>query len=321
MMVVSATDSRHECFGDLPRWLDPGDLLVLNDTRVIPARLFGRKPTGRRVEVLLLEQQTVDTWLALVKPGRRIPVGTELEFAQHTSATVIATDPPTGGRLLQFRWPSEQTFADILDSLGEIPFPPYITQRSASDDRYQTVYATRPGAVAAPTAGLHFTPTLLQNLQQKGIATATVTLHVGLGTFRPVEVESIESHQMHGEWVDVPASTADAIRQTQQKGGRIIAVGTTVARSLETAAQSGTIQPFQGKSHLFIYPGYQWQVLDGLITNFHLPQSTLLMMLSALIGRSRLLDLYTEALQQGYRFYSFGDGMLVLPTHCASPNS
>ena len=314
MLVLTADTHTHQQFADLPDVLKPGDLLVLNNTKVIPARLLGHKTTGGNVEALLLEQVDSDTWLALVKPGRRIPVGTQLDFEAGLQATAIAKHPETGGRLLKFSWPNGETFFSTIDRAGVIPFPPYVKDRLADDEQYQTVYATEPGAVAAPTAGLHFTPELLQRLGDRGIATTTVTLHVGLGTFRPVEADNILEHQMHGEWIDVPGDTVEKIKATQAAGGRVIAVGTTVARSLETAAQSGRLDPFCGKSHLFIYPGYCWQVLDGLITNFHLPKSTLLMMVSAAIGRPRLLDLYTECLATGYRFYSFGDGMLLLPT-------
>ena len=314
MLVLRGNNHTHQHFYTLPDCLKPNDLLVLNNTKVIPARLVGHKPTGGAVEALLLEQVESDTWLALVKPGRKVPVGTQLLFEGGLQATAIAKHPETGGRHLRFTWPEGETFFSAIDRAGVIPFPPYVRERLAKDEQYQTVYAKEPGAVAAPTAGLHFTPELLTALEERGISTATVTLHVGLGTFRPVEVDNILEHQMHGEWIDVPATTVEKIQATHAVGGRVIAVGTTVARSLETAAQSGTLQPFCGRSQLFIYPGYRWQVLDGLITNFHLPQSTLLMMVSALIGRSRLLALYAECLEQGYRFYSFGDGMLLLPT-------
>ncbi|MEM9536036.1 MAG: tRNA preQ1(34) S-adenosylmethionine ribosyltransferase-isomerase QueA [Cyanobacteria bacterium P01_A01_bin.3] len=314
MLVVKETGQAHQHFTDLPDVLKPGDLLVLNNTKVIPARLLGRKATGGSVEALLLEQVDGDTWLALVKPGRRIPVGTQLQFEAGLQATAIAKHPETGGRLLKFRWTEGETFFSTIDRAGVIPFPPYVKERLADDEQYQTVYATEPGAIAAPTAGLHFTPELLQQLRDRGVATTTVTLHVGLGTFRPVEADTILEHQMHGEWIDVPSPTVEKIAATRAAGGRIIAVGTTVARSLETAAQSGQLEPLCGKSHLFIYPGYDWRVLDGLITNFHLPKSTLLMMISAAIGRSRLLALYDECLATGYRFYSFGDGMILLPT-------
>ncbi|MEM9153433.1 MAG: tRNA preQ1(34) S-adenosylmethionine ribosyltransferase-isomerase QueA [Cyanobacteria bacterium P01_F01_bin.33] len=313
LLVVNGNTHHHSHFYQLSDWLKPHDILVLNDTKVIPARLFGEKSTGAKVEVLLLERQQPEVWLALVKPGRRIRPGATLTFGPDLLAEVTDTDPATGGRYLRFTWPESHTFEDLLRDRGQIPFPPYVTTRQARDDQYQTVWASQSGAVAAPTAGLHFTPELLQHLRDRGIYTATITLHVGLGTFRPVEVERVNEHHLHSEWLDVPVAAVEAIARARQAGGRVIAVGTTVARSLETAAQSGELQPWQGKSDLFIYPGYQWRVLDGLITNFHLPKSSLLMLVSALMGRSYLLDLYAEALQVGYRFYSFGDGMAILP--------
>ena len=325
----------HYIFRDLLEILQPGDLLVMNNTQVIPARLYGRKSTGADVEVLLLQEQEHNCWLALVKPGKRFKQGTKIIFAvngdeedgeEHEAtffssfspnsltATVLRTDEETGGRLLQFDLPSGVSLLECLDKFGEVPFPPYITDTKAASEQYQTVYAKNPGAVAAPTAGLHFTPELLENLSDKGVHQAFVTLHVGVGTFRPVEVENVTAHKMHEEWIDVPNKTVEKIRQTKAAGGRVIAVGTTVARSLEGAAAiHGEIQPFKGKTDIFIYPGYQWRVLDGLITNFHLPRSSLMMMVSALIGRQRLLDVYQEAIACGYRFYSFGDAMLILP--------
>ncbi|UBF24044.1 tRNA preQ1(34) S-adenosylmethionine ribosyltransferase-isomerase QueA [Kovacikia minuta CCNUW1] len=365
LVVKDQTHPIHAVFRDLPDLLRPGDLLVLNDTRVIPARLHGYKPGGSAVEILLLEPQPEpDRWLALVKPGKRLKPGAQIVFEgegaedikqevergrgdaetqrcgdtetliqnskfkiqnsptphtphpiPHTSltATVLATDAATGGRILQFDVPPGESLACLIEQLGQVPLPPYITDTNAEPEQYQTVYASHSGAVAAPTAGLHFTPELLQQLEAQGINRAFVTLHVGVGTFRPVETAEITAHQMHAEWVDVPAQTVEQIYQTKANGGRIIAVGTTAVRSLEAAAQQGTLQPFRGKTELFIYPGYQWQVINGLITNFHLPKSSLLMMVSALIGRQRLLDLYQVAIEQQYRFYSFGDAMLILP--------
>lgn len=316
LVVKDQTQYKHAVFRDLPSLLNPGDLLVLNNTRVIPARLYGQKPGGGEVEILLLEPQPeTHCWLALVKPGRRLKPGAQILFGEPSvvSATVQAIDPATGGRILQFAVPLGVSLETLIEQLGQMPLPPYITQASSQPDQYQTVYAQHSGAVAAPTAGLHFTPELLQQLQEQGIAQAFVTLHVGVGTFRPVEVEEITAHQMHAEWVDVPAQTVEQIQQTKARGGRVIAVGTTAVRSLEAAAQSGTLQPFRGKTNLFIYPGYQWRVVDGLITNFHLPKSSLLMLVSALIGRQRLLDLYQVAIAAEYRFYSFGDAMLILP--------
>jgi S-adenosylmethionine:tRNA ribosyltransferase-isomerase len=329
LLVIHGLTHSHHHFYDLPQLLQPGDLLILNDTRVIPARLYGHKPEGAKVEVLLLEDKGNNCWLALVKPGRRLKPGATIIFPNselrsrsvsvgetpnsELVATVLSTDRSTGGRLLQFEVPEGTTLWDWIEAVGEMPLPPYITQSEAQPDQYQTVYNARSGAVAAPTAGLHFTPELLQALEARGIEHRFITLHVGVGTFRPVETEEIMQHQMHEEWVEVPAATVEKIRQTQAQGGRIIAVGTTVVRSLEGAAQSGSLQPFRGKVNLFIYPGYQWRVIEGLITNFHLPRSSLLMLVSALIGRERLLKLYQEAIERQYRFYSFGDAMLILP--------
>jgi S-adenosylmethionine:tRNA ribosyltransferase-isomerase len=320
------TQPVHEVFRNLPDIVLPGDLLVMNNTRVIPARLYGQKSTGAEIEVLLLEERQQNCWLGLVKPGKRFKLGTKLVFTaarqgegshfdlgSELTATVLETDAATGGRLLQFDVPEGMSLMQLLDVFGEVPLPPYITNSQAGDEQYQTVYAQNPGAIAAPTAGLHFTPELLEKLRSRGINQAFVTLHVGVGTFRPVEVENVTEHNMHEEWIEVSAATVEQIRQTQAAGGRIIAVGTTVVRSLESAAASGEIQPFCGKSNLFIYPGYEWKVVDGLITNFHLPRSSLLMLVSALIGRERLLNIYQQAIASGYRFYSFGDAMLILP--------
>ena len=338
LVVKGDSQHAHGIFRDLPNWLRSGDLLVLNNTRVLPARLHGYKASGLPVEVLLLEPQSDNgelshdfshRWLALVKPGRRLKPGAQIWFGQppeqpldesdssldspRVSATVLATDRATSGRILQFNLPPGQSLRDWLETYGQMPLPPYITNPDSDPAQYQTVYADRLGAVAAPTAGLHFTPELLQTLQQQGIQQAFVTLHVGVGTFRPVEAEDITVHQMHSEWAEVPLETVELIRKTKAAGGRVIAVGTTAVRALEGAAQTGEIQPFQGKVNLFIYPGYEWRVVEGLITNFHLPKSSLLMLVSGLIGRSRLLDLYEQAIAADYRFYSFGDAMLILP--------
>ncbi|MEH2024808.1 MAG: tRNA preQ1(34) S-adenosylmethionine ribosyltransferase-isomerase QueA [Nostoc sp.] len=321
----------HHIFHDLPTLLRSGDLLVMNNTRVIPARLYGYKSTGAKIQVLLLEERQHNCWLALVKPGksfkqgakiifeaRQLGVGDQKDFypvpSPQLTATVLETDAATGGRLLQFDVPEGKTLVQLLEVFGEVPLPPYITASVAADEQYQTVYAKQPGAIAAPTAGLHFTRELLQQLRDRQINQAFVTLHVGVGTFRPVEVEDVTSHQMHEEWIEVPAATVEQIRATKAAGGRIIAVGTTAVRALEGAAKSGNLQPFCGKTDLFIYPGYQWRVVDGLITNFHLPRSSLLMLVSALIGRQRLLNIYNEAIAFRYRFYSFGDAILILPS-------
>ncbi|HLO85692.1 MAG TPA: tRNA preQ1(34) S-adenosylmethionine ribosyltransferase-isomerase QueA [Nostocaceae cyanobacterium] len=312
----SLTPPLDHIFRELPTLLKPGDLLVMNNTKVIPARLYGQKSTGAEVEVLLLEERQHNCWLALVKPGKRFKIGTEIVFGGNgatLTAEVLESDPATGGRLLRFDLPAEISLVQVLEKFGEIPLPPYVTASNASDDQYQTVYAHQPGAIAAPTAGLHFTPELLEKLQQIGINQAFLTLHVGVGTFRPVEVDDVTTHQMHEEWIEVPADTVAQIRATKAAGGRIIAVGTTAVRALEGAAQSGELKPFVGKTNLFIYPGYQWRVVEGLITNFHLPRSSLLMLVSALIGRERLLKIYQHAIASDYRFYSFGDAMLILP--------
>jgi S-adenosylmethionine:tRNA ribosyltransferase-isomerase len=322
LLVVNSPDTGtltpplDHIFRDLPTLLKPGDLLVMNNTKVIPARLYGQKSTGADVEVLLLEERQHNCWLALVKPGKRFKIGSEIVFGGHgatLTAKVLESDPTTGGRLLQFDLPAEVSLIQVLEKFGEIPLPPYVTASNASDDQYQTVYAHQPGAIAAPTAGLHFTPELLEKLRQIGINQAFLTLHVGVGTFRPVEVEDVTSHQMHEEWLEVPKETVEQIKVTKAAGGRIIAVGTTVVRALEGAAQSGELQPYVGKTNLFIYPGYQWRVVEGLITNFHLPRSSLLMLVSALIGRERLLKIYQQAIASNYRFYSFGDAVLILP--------
>jgi S-adenosylmethionine:tRNA ribosyltransferase-isomerase len=393
LLVVDSPNSHsHRIFRDLPDLLQPGDLLVMNNTRVIPARLYGRKPSGAAVEILLLEERQNHTWLALVKPGRRLPPGAKIIFDPQPlsypeqgekstqeppiqnpksssaaarsaiqnplTATVLSTDEATGGRILQFDLPAETSLTPLLEQFGHVPLPPYITQSQALPEQYQTVYAQQPGSAAAPTAGLHFTPELLERLQECGIERAFVTLHIGVGTFRPVEVEDVTTHKMHEEWVEVPAATVAKIRETKARGGRVIAVGTTVVRSLEGAAAAQEseqveeippskiriprqepgnepkipqskiqnplaqrrvalskipLAPFCGKTDLFIYPGYQWRVVEGMITNFHLPRSSLMMLVSALIGRQRLLDLYREATLEQYRFYSFGDAMLILP--------
>lgn len=322
LVVDSPNTHQHRVFTDILNYLKPGDLLVVNDTQVIPARLYGKKVTGAPVEILLLEEKTPTAWLALVKPGKRFRLGTEILFhpAQATTpetllkAKVVGHDHQTGGRVLDFELPPRRSFWEVLAEFGEIPLPPYITETLQEASQYQTVYAQQPGAVAAPTAGLHFTPSLLQKLQNQGISQESITLHVGIGTFRPVEAETITSHQMHQEWLEVNSATVSKIKAVKAQGGRIIAVGTTVVRALEGAfAQTGELQAFSGKTDLFIYPGYRFGVVDGLITNFHLPRSTLLMLVSALIGRKRLLSLYQEAIAEGYRFYSFGDAMLILP--------
>ena len=323
LMVIDGPHSLcHSHFYNLGDWLIPGDLLVFNDTKVIPARLYGQKISGASVEVLLIEPLIEPTesnrWLALVRPGKRIQPGTEILFGNSAqplmSALVESRDEATGGRIIRLLPKVDKTIDTLIHQIGQMPLPPYITESTSLPEQYQTVFAQKKGAIAAPTAGLHFTRPLLDNLNAKGIQTAEITLHVGIGTFRPVEVSDIETHKMHKERIEVSAETVEKIKQTKANGGRVITVGTTSTRALEgVAAICDELQPYSGKTDLFIYPGYQWQVIDGMITNFHLPGSSLLMMVSALIGRQRLMSIYQAAIDQDYRFYSFGDAMLVLP--------
>jgi S-adenosylmethionine:tRNA ribosyltransferase-isomerase len=306
---------RHRRTRDLPRLLRPGDLLVLNDTRVIPARLYGRRTgsgDGGKIEILLTEKIGDQDWDALVKPGRRARPGTVISFEDGLEAEVIEKDP-AGRHRLRFSEPVEPH----LDRLGHVPLPPYIHRtkdpKDSRDDKelYQTVYARHPGAIAAPTAGLHFSEELLGEITAAGIDTATVTLHVGLGTFKPVTAERIADHRMERERWEVPEATAEAIRRARERDGRVVAVGTTVVRTLESAVHDGEVAAGSGTTDLFITPGFPFQVVDVLLTNFHLPQSTLLMLVSAFAGRERVLAAYAEAVREGYRFYSYGDAMLV----------
>ncbi len=322
LLVIEPNDSyQHRHFHEIDEFLAPGDLLVFNNTRVIPARIYGHKTTGATVEILLISEQEHNCWLALVKPGRKLKIGTKIIFParqineaiSQLSATIIGKDDATGGRLLQFNLPTEISLIQVLEDYGELPLPPYINASNSTPEQYQTVYAKVPGAVAAPTAGLHFTPALLDRLTAKGVNQTYVTLHVGIGTFRPVEAEDITNHQMHHEWLEISPESIDLIQATKAAGSKVYAVGTTAVRALETAAITGKLQPYRGDTNIFIYPGYQWQVVDGLITNFHLPGSSLMMLVSAAIGRQRLLDLYQIAIEDNYRFYSFGDAMLILP--------
>ncbi len=321
LLIIDKAQTHHQRFYNLVDWLSPNDLLVINNTKVIPARLYGHKASGAAVEVLLIEPVTEkesDKWLALVRPGKRIQPGTEILFGDPSSplmsARVESRDEATSGRIVQLVPKVDQPIDVLIDRLGQMPLPPYITESESLPEQYQTVYARKRGAIAAPTAGLHFTQSLFDKLSAKGIQIAEVTLHVGIGTFRPVEVTDIETHEMHQERIEVSAATVEQIKQTKASGGRVIAVGTTSTRALEgAAARAGELQPYTGKTDLFIYPGYQWQVVDGMITNFHLPGSSLLMMISAMVGRERLLAIYENAIAQDYRFYSFGDAMLILP--------
>jgi S-adenosylmethionine:tRNA ribosyltransferase-isomerase len=311
LLVLDAEGpERHRTVRDLPRVLKPGDLLVLNDTRVIPARLYGhRLPERGKIELLLTEKVGDRDWDALVKPGRRARPGTVIDLGDGLTSEVIEKEP-AGRHRLRFSEPIEPH----LDRLGHVPLPPYIHRpdEAADRERYQTVYARSPGAIAAPTAGLHFSDQLLREIRNAGIETATVTLHVGLGTFKPVTAERIEDHRMERERWEVPVETAEALRRTRARGGRVVAVGTTVVRTLESAALADPQIPAgSGATELFITPGFRFQVVDILLTNFHLPQSTLLMLVSAFAGRERVLAAYAEAIQEGYRFYSYGDAMLA----------
>ncbi|MDN5326249.1 MAG: S-adenosylmethionine:tRNA ribosyltransferase-isomerase [Moorella sp. (in: firmicutes)] len=303
----------HRHFYDLPRYLHPGDVLVVNETKVIPARLWGyRAATGAKIEVLLLNRQEGDTWETLVRPGRRVPVGTELIFGRGELQARVKGVTPAGGRIMEFYY-QEGPWEALLERLGEMPLPPYIKEKPADPGRYQTVYAREEGSAAAPTAGLHFTPRLLQELREQGIEIASILLHVGLGTFRPVKVENIREHTMHAEYYAVTPAAAAAINAARTRGDRIVAVGTTVVRTLETVATAdGVIHAGSGWTDIFIYPGYRFKAVDCLITNFHLPRSTLLMLVSAFAGREKILDAYRVAVREGYRFYSFGDAMLIL---------
>ncbi|SDF11277.1 tRNA preQ1(34) S-adenosylmethionine ribosyltransferase-isomerase QueA [Sporolituus thermophilus] len=300
----------HRRFYNLPDYLQPGDTLVFNDTKVIPARLIGAKAgTGGKVEVFLLNRLTGDEWETLVKPGKRARPGTQVVFGDELSCEILASTD-YGGRIVRFNYSG--VFEEILDRLGETPLPPYIKARLADKDRYQTVYAKERGSAAAPTAGLHFTPALLDRIRAKGINLAFITLHVGLGTFRPVTVTDITQHTMHREYYSVSPETAGLINRTKQAGGRIIAVGTTAVRTLETVGAGGSVESGSGWTDIFIYPGYRFKVVDALVTNFHLPQSTLLMLVSALAGRENIMNAYHTAVREKYRFFSFGDAMLIL---------
>ena len=303
---------RHHRFRDLPELLRPGDLLVFNDSRVIPARLFGRRAeTGGRVEVFLLHPLGGDRWEVLVRPGRRALPGTVLVFGQNELSATVEEKTPFGGRVVRFSYTGD--WRALLDRLGQTPLPPYIHKPLADPGRYQTVYARVDGSVAAPTAGLHFTPALLAALKERGIHSAYLTLHVGLGTFRPVSVARVEEHRMHAEFYTLPPATVEAIAAARARGGRVVAVGTTVVRTLEAAADAeGNLTPGSGWTDLFIYPGFRFRVVEAMITNFHLPRSTLLMLVAAFAGREFILRAYREALATGYRFFSFGDAMLIL---------
>lgn len=301
----------HHIFKDIKSYLKPGDCLVLNNTKVIPARLIGEKEgTGAKVEILLLKRKENDIWETLVKPGKKARPGAKIIFGGGLLSCEILSIEEEGNRLIQFSY--DGIFEEILDQLGQMPLPPYITHQLQDKNRYQTVYAKYEGSAAAPTAGLHFTKKLLKEIEEMGVRLAYVTLHVGLGTFRPVKVDNVKEHHMHSEFYQVDAQAAEKINQTKKEGGRIICVGTTSCRTIESAAEEdGTMKPCSGETDIFIYPGYKFKVLDCLITNFHLPESTLLMLVSALAGREHVLEAYKEAVDMGYRFFSFGDAMFI----------
>ena len=302
----------HKTFRDILQYFKKGDCIVINDTKVLPARLIGeKKETGAKIELLLLTRKNINTWETLVKPGKKAKPGDRIVFGNGKLNAEILEIVEGGNRIVKFYY--DGVFEEILDELGEMPLPPYITQRLEDKNRYQTVYAKQQGSAAAPTAGLHFTPELLNEIQQKGISIAHLTLHVGLGTFRPVKEENILDHKMHSEYYIMEQEQAEIINRTKKAGGRIIAVGTTSTRTLESIAdETGFIKASSGWTNIFIYPGYQFKTVDCLITNFHLPESTLIMLVSALAGKQNALHAYNIAVQQKYRFFSFGDAMLIL---------
>ncbi len=327
-LLVMQKDSgqlQHRHFCDILEYLKPQDCLVINNTKVIPARLFGeREGTQAKIEILLLKRKEKDLWETLVKPGKKARPGTRILFGQGLLTGEVEDVVEDGNRLIRFSY--EGIFEEILDQLGQMPLPPYITHQLEDKNRYQTVYAKYDGSAAAPTAGLHFTPELLKNIEAKGVSIAEITLHVGLGTFRPVKAEQVREHHMHSEFYQLDEQAAEIINETKRKGGRVICVGTTSCRTVESVAarieaeswQNDArqnklwVKPCSGWTDIFIYPGYQFQVLDALITNFHLPESTLVMLVSALAGREQVLHAYRTAVEEKYRFFSFGDAMLII---------
>jgi S-adenosylmethionine:tRNA ribosyltransferase-isomerase len=315
MMILDKENKRieHEHFYDLKNHLKEGDCLVLNDTRVLPARLFGQKAdTGAKVEILLLKEEGQDTWETLVKPAKRIKPGTEITFGDGRLKAVCVSESDHGGRRLKFIYSG--IFYELLDDLGQMPLPPYIKEQLEEKDRYQTVYAVHQGSAAAPTAGLHFTEEMIEEIKASGVHVTFITLHVGLGTFRPVSVEDILEHDMHAEFYQVTKGTAELLNHVRESGGRIITVGTTSTRTLETVANKfdGKFKEDSGWTDIFIYPGYEFKAIDGLITNFHLPKSTLIMLVSAFASKEFVMEAYNEAVEEKYRFFSFGDAMLIL---------
>lgn len=303
---------KHKIFSDVIDYLNEGDCLVINNTRVIPARLIGEKEgTGGKVEVLLLKRRANDVWETLVKPGKKLKPGAKITFGDGRLRAEVLEVVEEGNRLVKFYY--EGIFEEILDSLGEMPLPPYITHKLEDKEMYQTVYAKFDGSAAAPTAGLHFTKELLNKIEEKGIKIASITLHVGLGTFRPVKVDDVNNHHMHTEWYEVNAEAAEIINETKRNGGRVICVGTTSCRTIESVAdENGYMKAKTGETDIFIYPGYKFKVMDGLITNFHLPESTLVMLVSAFAGKENVLSAYETAVKEKYRFFSFGDAMILI---------
>lgn len=302
--------TEHHVFKEIVDYLEEGDCLVLNDTKVLPARLIGAKVgTDAKIEVLLLKRKENDVWETLVKPGKKAKPGAKISFGDGLLVGEVVDIVEEGNRLIQFQY--DGIFEEVLDQLGEMPLPPYITHHLEDKNRYQTVYATHTGSAAAPTAGLHFTPELLQQIEEKGVKIARVTLHVGLGTFRPVKVENILEHHMHSEFYQIDEEAAQTINEAKDSGHRVICVGTTSCRTIESAAENGRLRATSGWTDIFIYPGYEFKILDCLITNFHLPESTLIMLVSALAGREHVLDAYAEAVKERYRFFSFGDAMFI----------
>ena len=323
--LVNRTDSRlmvldkqtgeikNETFPNIKTYLNPGDCLVLNDTRVLPARLFGvKEDTGANIEVLLLKQLEDDSWETLIKPAKRVKEGTRINFGDGVLTAECTGTSEHGGRTLKFSY--EGIFYEILEQLGEMPLPPYIKEQLDDRERYQTVYAKEPGSAAAPTAGLHFTEELLEEIREMGVHVTFITLHVGLGTFRPVNVDDVLEHEMHSEFYMMSEGTARLLNEVKSQGGKIVSVGTTSTRTLETIAtqHNGEFKEGSGWTDIFIYPGYQFQAIDGMITNFHLPKSTLIMLVSALAGRENILNAYNTAVKERYRFFSFGDAMLII---------
>ena len=314
LMVLPLSDEviEHKHFYDIVDYLQPNDCLIMNDSKVLPARIYGVKETGSVIELLLLKNQGNDIWECLVKPGKRAKVGAQLKISDRLSCEV-AEVLDDGNRLVKFTYPSSRNIYEILDEVGTMPLPPYIKEKLEDQGRYQTVYARELGSAAAPTAGLHFTQDLMEKVRQKGVNIGYVTLHVGLGTFRPVQVDDVTNHKMHSESYFVPPETIDLINKTKELGGRVISVGTTSTRTLESAynSEGDCIKPY-GDTEIFIYPGYQFKMIDGLITNFHLPESTLIMLVSALAGKDKVLNAYETAIDEKYRFFSFGDAMLII---------